>query len=151
EQAARAEHLQALGQITSGVAHDINNALTAVVGLSELLLQRLALPADDAATLRAIRTAGADAAETVRRMRHLARPEEVPGGRTRVRLDDLAADAVALTRPRWADPARPPAAAVRLATDFARPPAVEANPVELREVLVNLIFNAVDALPRGGT
>jgi signal transduction histidine kinase/ActR/RegA family two-component response regulator len=146
---ARAERLQAMGQLAAGVAHDFNNLLAPILGRAELLAERL-----DASELRrhaeVIARMAHEAAAKVRRIQSFVRTRPsrpVP----RVDLNVIVADAVELTRPRWRDTAQADSlhydVVTRLAPDL---PPVAADPDELREVLVEAIFNALDAMPGGG-
>ena len=145
-----AEKMHSLGQLAAGVAHDFNNALAAIVGRTQLLLR---LVADDGLRrhLRIIETAALDAAETVSRIQNFAR--RTPKGPLKtVAASALVADTVQLTRTRWETDARVRGATyeidVRPCSDASDQ--IYVNPSEVREVLVNLILNALDAMPRGG-
>jgi PAS domain S-box-containing protein len=148
ERAARADKLRALGQLASGVAHDFNNSLAAILGRAQLLRRQLK---DDALVrnLEIIQTAAEDAAATVRRIQTFAR--KAPAKEFEV-LDvgSLLNDAVEITRTRWQNEARLRGLDYRV-TLSARPGhTTYGSASELREVFVNLIVNAVDAMPEGG-
>ncbi|MBX7106233.1 MAG: PAS domain S-box protein [Gemmataceae bacterium] len=149
-QAAQTEKMAALGQMASGIAHDFNNALTVILGKAELLLTKKELPEKVANTLREILTAGTDAAATVRRMQQFVRNRPSAAHVEPVDLTSLAREVIELTRHRWSDQALARGASITLTTDLSGPACVAADPSELRELAMNLIFNAVDALPRGG-
>jgi signal transduction histidine kinase len=136
----RAERLRALGEMAGGVAHDFNNLLTIILAESQMLIAK---PRDEGEkeSLRRIENAARDAAQAVRRIQEYSRvrrdtPREI------VQVDDLVRQAVEITRPRWQASAR-----LELHTESAG--SVMGNPAELREVLTNLIFNAVDARAEG--
>jgi signal transduction histidine kinase/ActR/RegA family two-component response regulator len=152
EAAMQQERLRALGQMASGIAHDVNNALAPVVGFAELLLRsEPALSPRARRQLASIRTAGEDIAHTVTRMREFYRQR---GGRDLllpVKLNELAAQVVDLTRPRWKDMAQGEGRVIRTETDLqAGLPTVLGIESEIREALTNLVLNAVDAMPEGG-
>jgi PAS domain S-box-containing protein len=154
EQAVQQERLRALGEMASGIAHDFNNALSPVVGLSELLLNNPALLADPVAVQRylvLIHTGGRDAAATVRRLSEFYRPREAGEGVVPVDAHRLLADVIALTQPRWKDQAQGEGHPVLVTADLVPVPPMAGRAEELREALTNLVFNAVDALPQGGT
>jgi signal transduction histidine kinase/ActR/RegA family two-component response regulator len=145
-----AERLRALGEMASGVAHDFNNMLGVILGRTELLISRLS-PDERAARadLQVIRQAALDGAETVKRLQVFSGVARSP----QQGVADVARvlrDAVELTRARWKDAARRRGVAIDVLVEAGDCPPVAASPPELREVLVNMIFNAVDAMPHGG-
>ena len=160
--AIRHERLTALATMAAGIAHDFNNALTLIHGYSELLLggaqegkngtetARTAQSETVTKYVRTIMMAARDAARTVSRLRAFHRTDENEETRLAVNLNQLVKQAVTLTAPRWRDEvqARGLRVSVRPELDEVRP--VLGDPAELREMLTNLIFNAVDALPEGG-
>ncbi|HYE16301.1 MAG TPA: GAF domain-containing protein, partial [Pyrinomonadaceae bacterium] len=148
ERAAQADKLRALGQLATGVAHDFNNALAAILGRAQLLRRSTRDP-EVARSLDIIQTAAEDAAATVRRIRSFA--QQSPGDELApVDVGALLRDAVEITRTRWENDAR----ARGLSYDVRLCPGCElhtrGNASELREVFVNLIVNAIDAMPAGG-
>ncbi len=148
ERAARADKLRALGQLASGVAHDFNNSLAAILGRAQLLRRQLK---DDALVrnLDIIQTAAEDAAATVRRIQTFAR--KAPAKEFEV-LDvgSLLNDAVEITRTRWQNEARLRGLDYQVTLDAKPGQTTYGSASELREVFVNLIVNAVDAMPEGG-
>lgn len=145
------ERLRALGQMASGIAHDINNSLSPIVGFTDLLEGReTQLSEQGRRYLGYIKTAGQDIAHTVARMREFYRPrgQEM---RQPVCLASLVQQVLDLTRPRWRDIPQNQGRVVEIQTDFEPDlPPVWGLESEIREALVNLIFNAIDALPEGG-
>ena len=146
------ERLRALGQMASGIAHDINNALSPVSGFAELLLRTEQNLSETARKyLHHIKTAGDDVAHIVTRMRDFYRKREEHQPLLPVRLNQLSQQVIELTRPRWRDISHQRGISVEVKLDFdANLPDVIGTESELREALTNLIFNAVDALPEGG-
>ncbi|HKR58685.1 MAG TPA: PAS domain S-box protein, partial [Pyrinomonadaceae bacterium] len=148
ERAARADKLRALGQLASGVAHDFNNSLAAILGRAQLLRRQLK---DEALVrnLEIIQTAAEDAAATVRRIQTFAR--KAPAKEFEV-LDvgGLLNDAVEITRTRWQNEARLRGLDYQVTLDAKPGQNTYGSASELREVFVNLIVNAVDAMPEGG-
>ncbi|MBE7211392.1 MAG: response regulator, partial [Gluconacetobacter diazotrophicus] len=148
------ERLSALGSMTAGIAHDFNNVLSLILGYSEMLRRSLAQP-DGAATadllLGTVITAAQDAARMFGRLREFYRPADQGQPRKMVDLNALVEQAAALTRPKWHGQALGQGATIRLRTELCPGlPLFLADAAELREMLTNLIFNAVDALPQGG-
>ena len=148
------ERLGALGSMTAGIAHDFNNVLSLILGYSEMLRRSLAQPGGVGTAdmlLGTVITAAQDAAKMFGRLREFYRPADKGQARQTVDLNALVKQAAELTRPRWHGQALGQGATVRLQTDLAADlPAITADAAELREMLTNLIFNAVDALPGGG-
>ncbi len=148
ERAARADKLRALGQLASGVAHDFNNSLAAILGRAQLLRRQL----NDQALVRnldIIQTAAEDAAATVRRIQTFARKSPVKEFEM-VDVRSLLSDAVEITRTRWENEARLRGLEYEVKLDGETGMRTYGSASELREVFVNLIVNAVDAMPRGG-
>ncbi len=149
EQAVQTAKLGALGQMAGGVAHDFNNLLAAILGRAELL-QRRATDPFVVQGLKVIQGAALDGAETVRRILGFARAKGEEHMEP-IELASLLEQVVDIARPRWKDEAQARGAfiSVMLALEPVRP--VRGNAAELREVFLNLLLNAVDAMPGGGT
>ena len=150
-QLLNSEKLRAIGEMASGVAHDFNNLLASIVGQTELLHPD-DLPPTTQLAIVTIRQAALDGARMVRNLQGLARPRaETPS--TAAELNETVLAAVEMARPRWAGvPLHGHGPIdVRLNLADAAPLArVAIDPAELREVLLNLLFNAADAMPEGG-
>ena len=147
------ERLRALGQMASGIAHDINNAISPIALYTESMLERepgLSPRARD--QLRTIHRAIDDVAQTVTRMREFYRQREPQLALAPLDINGLAQQVLDLTRARWSDMAHQRGIAIELRTELAAglPPIMGAEN-EIREALTNLVFNAVDAMPQGGT
>jgi PAS domain S-box-containing protein len=153
-QVIQQERLRALGTMASGIAHDFNNSLTAILGGSELLLSRPG-SLDDKEKVRSyiemMNTAAQDAGKVVDRLREFYRHREKGEVFVSVNINELVGQAVALTQPKWKAEAEVQGVSVKVHTELQEVPPISGNAAELREVLTNLIFNAVDAMPRGGT
>jgi PAS domain S-box-containing protein len=148
ERAARADKLRALGQLASGVAHDFNNSLAAILGRAQLLRRQVNDPGL-VRNLDIIQTAAEDAAATVRRIQTFARKSAVKEFE-RVDVASLLNDAIEITRTRWQNEARIRGLEYDVRLDTPPGQYTYGSASELREVFVNLIVNAVDAMPRGG-
>jgi signal transduction histidine kinase/ActR/RegA family two-component response regulator/HAMP domain-containing protein len=147
------ERLRALGLMASGIAHDINNAISPVALYTESLLERETTLSDHArAYLTTIQRAIEDVADTVSRMREFYRTREQQLTLTKVDLNRMIQQALDLTQARWSDQPQQRGVMIELRTDLSPHPAeVMAAEGEIRDALTNLIFNAVDAMPEGGT
>jgi len=146
------ERLRALGEMASGIAHDINNALSPASIYAESLLEHEAQLSERArGSLRTILTAIEDVAETVSRMREFYRPREAELVLSRVACNHIIEQVVSLTRARWSDLPQQRGVVIKLHTELSEGlPEIMGSEVELRDALTNLIFNAVDAMPEGG-
>lgn len=142
QRAAQIERLRALGELAAGVAHNFNNALGAIIGRVALARERLRRQEDIAHDLAIIDSAARDAALTVQRIQGFARPS---GGDAWTVLDvqALAQSAAEYVRARLTSGAR-------LLLDLAATPSTRGNSAEIREVIVNLLNNAVDAVASHG-
>ena len=152
QQAMRQERLRALGQIASGITHDVNNALSPVVGFSDMLLQESAhLDEHSKKLLQLIRLAALDISRIVERMRQLYRDrkdDELEAEPVDIR--QIVRETIELTRPKWRDKTVG-GGDIRISTDFARVlPPIPGIDTEIREALTNILLNAVDAMPEGG-
>ena len=147
------ERLRALGQMASGIAHDINNAISPVALYTDSLLEKEPnLSAQGRSQLETIQRAIHDVAATVARLRQFYRQGEPQLTLTGVQLNELVGQVVDLTRARWSDMPQQRGIVIELRTELAHdPPVVMGIESEIREALTNLIFNAVDAMPEGGT
>ncbi|MEY8689053.1 MAG: cache domain-containing protein, partial [Leptothrix sp. (in: b-proteobacteria)] len=145
-QLLRSEKLAAVGQLTASVAHEINNPIAVMQGNLDLL--RSQLPSATAALVRTeLRLLDAQ----IERMRlivmqllQFARPGEYAGYVVPVALGPLIDDSLELTAH-----LRTPAITLQRDLQATREPAINRN--ELQQVLVNLLVNAIDAMPDGGT
>jgi signal transduction histidine kinase/ActR/RegA family two-component response regulator len=146
------ERLKALGQMASGIAHDVNNALSPVVGFADLVLRaEKTLSENGKRYLRHIRTAGEDVAHIVARLREFYRRREEQEALHELNLNTLTEQVVDMTRPRWRDIPQSRGATIEVVTELSPDaPVLAGIESELREALTNLVLNAVDALPDGG-
>ena len=147
-QLVQSAKLNALGEMASGVAHDFNNMLAAILGRTQLLLARVQEP-ELRRSLELIEQTAQDGAQTVKRIQEF----------TRVRLDEvfdevdlnrILLDVVELTRPSWQSQAKARGIGIEVAKSLDAKRGVAGNASELREVFTNLVLNAVDAMPDGG-
>ncbi|HEY7676187.1 MAG TPA: GAF domain-containing protein, partial [Candidatus Methylomirabilis sp.] len=148
DQLVQVEKLRALGEMAGGMAHDFNNALAAILSRAQLLCMKGPDP-ELKRHLEIIEQAALDGAATVRRILGFARGREA-GDDEPVDLGALLPEVLEVTRPRWKDEAQARGAAIEALLALEPIPVVRGNPAELREALINLVFNAVDAMPQGG-
>jgi signal transduction histidine kinase len=153
QQVIQQERLGAIGQMASGIAHDFNNNLMPILGFADVLLENPALLEDKNETRRCLemlRTSAKDAASVVSRLREFYRPAETDEQFPIVDLARIVQQAVSLTEPKWRHQAQASGLTITVTTQFKALPIVAGEESALREVLTNLIFNAVDAMPEGG-
>ena len=146
------ERLRALGQLASGIAHDINNAISpASLYVESVLEKETGLSERSRERLITVQRAIDDVAQTVGRLRESYRPREPELALVPVNVNRMVEQVVELTRARWGDLSQQHGIAI----DVRRELAAGLAPIlgvegELRDALTNLVFNAVDALPAGG-
>ena len=146
------ERLRALGQMASGIAHDINNALSpAAVYAQSLLEQEKSLSAQGREQVVVIQRAIEDVANTVARMREFYRLREPQLKHGVVDANDLLKQVAELTRARWSDMPQERGIVITLRTDLEENLApITGADSEIRDAITNLVLNAVDAMPDGG-
>jgi len=151
DQIIQTEKLRAMGEMASGVAHDFNNVLAVILGNIQLLLYQLddLTPGEIRERLRIIERSSKDGAETVRRIQEFTgvrRDKEfVP-----LSINEIIAEVISITQPRWKDQSQKKGIQIDLVRKLEDVPLIIGHPSELREVLTNILFNAVDAMPEGG-
>ena len=153
QQMIQHERLRALGEMASGIVHDLNNSLQPILGFSEMLLKFPDVLADDTRTkgyLEIISTAAQDAAKMVNRLRQFYRNRKEEPFEA-VNLSKVVEQCVTFTQPKWQDEAMGRGLDIRLILDLEEVPPIQGNEAELREALTNLIFNAVDAMHENGS
>jgi signal transduction histidine kinase/ActR/RegA family two-component response regulator len=147
EQEIHAQKMAALGELSFGVAHNVNNTLTGILGRAQLILRNSNDPAKVEAGLELIIKSAEDGAHIIRRIQDFARQRPSREFES-IAVAELLKDACEMTRPRWES--RSEFAPIRFALHADCHANINGDPVELREVLVNMIYNAVDAMPSGG-
>lgn len=142
ERMGRIEKFRLLGELASEVAHDFNNALVSILGNTQFLLLDENDP-ERIVMLRSVEAAARDSATMVKRIQEFGRTQQ-SGNTESININTIVRDAVIMTQSRWRDVVEP-------ATSLNATGLVHASATELRRVLMNLIVNAIDAMPAGGS
>ena len=150
EQLHQTEKLRALGEMAAGVAHNFNNVLTGVIGYAQLFHQNEQLPDELREDARRIFEAGQRCAAIVRRIQTFGRPIDA-STKELVRLDQVIQDTLEITRSKWKTGPEREGREVQVELELGQVPAVQSTGAVWEEIISNLIFNAVDAMPDGGT
>ncbi|MBA4387083.1 MAG: hypothetical protein C0404_03820 [Verrucomicrobia bacterium] len=153
EKIIQQERLSALGQMVSGISHDFNNTLMPIVGLSDFLLAHPETLNDRAETMSIVKNismASLESARIVKRLREFYHPDTDLDVEP-VDMNSLVQSVIVLTRPAWKGQAEAESRPIEMKAEIGVLPQIMANETQLKEVLTNLIVNAVDAMPKGGT
>ncbi|MGQ3050821.1 MAG: ATP-binding protein [Roseateles sp.] len=150
--ALKQERLRALGEMASGIAHDINNAVSPLVLYIESLLKHEAgLSAAGRQKLATMQLAAEGIASTVERMREFHPTHDIAADTRHASVNAAIRQVIELTQARWRDAALRGGAKIDTETDLGPDiPEVQINAGDLRDAFTNLVFNAVDAMPNGG-
>ena len=158
---SQSEKLKSLGELAGGIAHDFNNVLAVILGRSQLLKKIVYSPTGTRerrksvielkSGLEVIEKASLDGAETVRRIQEFSRRRDDDKYFTSVDLNEVMNDALDFTRLRWKDDAESQEITFYIQKELSPLPPTRGNATELREVFTNLINNAIDAMPQGGS
>lgn len=153
-QVVQQERFRAFGEMAGGVVHDFNNTLMTIAGYSGLLLREPEIFQNEderVRTVEIINHAAVDAGHVVDRLREFYSSHDAREETESIDFNTVVEEAVQLTRPKWHDVAMAEGRHIDFEFDFSPVPLIAGRKTELREILVNLIFNAVDAMPKGGT
>jgi signal transduction histidine kinase/ActR/RegA family two-component response regulator/PAS domain-containing protein len=148
-QLVQSAKLNALGEMAGGVAHDFNNILAAILGRTQLLLQTVS-DASERRQLEVIERAALDGAQAVRRVQEFTRLRQDEHFEP-LDVQEVLRDVLELTRSAWEAESKRRGIALAAVLDLRAGQLVAGNASELREVFTNLILNALDAMPWGGT
>ena len=148
ERMAQSDKLRAVGELAAGVAHNLNNSLTVIQGRAQLL-QRRATDEATSKSLEVIVQAVADGSQTLRRILDFARREQAKEFAP-LDLTELITTSVEIAKPKWQRKSGSGPGCVNVRVETRSPVYVLGEKAELREVVLNLLFNAVDAMPDGG-
>lgn len=145
--------METLGRMTMGVAHDLNNLLSGLIGHVQLLSEKLAAEGDPSesleASLRTIEQTAEDGAALIEKLQRYIR-QDTEKHFERLELSTLIEDCITLTQPYWYNEPRREGIEIEVERSFSSVPDIKGSATELREVFVNLILNAVQAMPDGG-
>jgi signal transduction histidine kinase/ActR/RegA family two-component response regulator len=148
EKSAQLKKLSALGQISSGVAHDFNNVLTVVLGRIQLLKKQIKDPLI-LSSLDMIEKSALDGASKVRKIQEFSRPKEGSLDEV-IDLNKLLQEVVEITRPKWDIAAKIKGILIEPVLALEKNLFIYGDSSDLRNAFTNIIFNAVDAMPEGG-
>ena len=161
ERVLQSEKLKSLGELAGGVAHDFNNVLAAILGRAQLLEMEMETPPGKEERrksvielrggLEIIEKAAKDGAETVRRIQEFARKRDVDKCFATVDLNEIVDNALEFTKMKWKNNAESKGIKINIKKELSPLPTTSGSAAELREVFTNLINNAADAMPQGGT
>jgi two-component system cell cycle sensor histidine kinase/response regulator CckA len=143
QQLRQSQKLEAIGQLAGGVAHDFNNLLTAINGYSALALRRLGDDHPISSYLEEIKKAGDRAANLTRQLLAFGRKQLLQP--LAINLNDIVSDMIKLLKRLIGEDLQlvtKPSSGLKQ---------IKADPGQLEQVIVNLVVNARDAMPRGGT
>lgn len=147
------ERLVALGQMASGIVHDFNNVLMPIMGFSDFLVknpQLLDNKEDVLQILKDIHSASQDAKHAVMRLREFYKPSEI-GQRCVVPVIQILKGALSFAQPKWKDEMEGKGIKIKIIEEYNASPSVFVEEASIREVIVNLLLNSIDAMPNGGT
>jgi PAS domain S-box-containing protein len=148
EQLLQSEKLRAVGEMASGVAHDFNNALAAILGNTQLMLYSVK-DEEFKEALQTIEKVAKGSAQTVRRLQDFTR-RKVHQELYRLNVNSIVKDAIEITRPKWRDEAQSKGIRIEMVSNGEEIPPVAGSASELREMITNMVFNAIEAMPEGG-
>ncbi len=150
ERLKQSEKFRLMGELAAGVAHDFNNLLSSISAHIYLIKKQSAAQGITSSMehINAIEMAIDDGAAMVARLNSMGRKNA--DDRQFVDFNNMVEDTVLMTRPKWDHEQKRRGRYIKIRTELGTPKSVYINPSDFREVLTNLIFNAVDAMPGGG-
>lgn len=148
EELVRTQRLRAVGELSAGISHNLNNILTGILGPA-MLLELKDLSPDARVEVAQILKAGNRAKDLVRRLHSATRgaQQDIIQGAD---LNTIVNEAIQLTQPRWKDEAESKGILIQINQNLSPVPTINGTPAGLLDIIINIIFNATDALPNGG-
>ncbi len=145
------ERLTALGEMVSGISHDFNNILVPIISYSSILIDDPSIEMDERNELLAIiKTAAEDASRVIERLRAFNRKTDGTHESEAIEIDEVVEDAVAMAEPRWKVQDDFVPRQISVVCELGSAATIMGSTAEIRQALINLLFNSVDALPEGG-
>jgi len=145
------ERLTALGEMVGGISHDFNNVLVPITSYCSILLDQPEIDeVERQELLTIVKTAAEDAARIIERLQAFTRSTDASKNSELIDIDETIQDAMAMAEPRWKNRKEPGQRGIEVFTQLGSVGTTVGNPSEIRQALINLIFNSVDALPNGG-
>lgn len=153
----QSEKMRALGEMAAGVAHHLNNVLSAILGRAQLLQLLLKkeekeslIPELVEKELRVIEEASKEGSRTIKKIQEFSRPRTRSPSFILINMNELLREAIELARTRIKDESEEKGIAIEVRIEEEDGCWVLGNPEELEEVILNLLFNSIDAMPGGG-
>jgi len=143
EQLRHADRLATIGQLSAGVAHELNEPIGGILGFAQLIQKYPKLPEQVKEDIEKIMKASLHAREVVKKLMLFAR--QLPPQRTRVNLNQIVEESLYFLESRCA---KEGIKVVRLLSSDL--PKVTADPAQMTQILVNIAVNAIQAMPNGG-
>jgi signal transduction histidine kinase/ActR/RegA family two-component response regulator len=147
-QLIQAEKFKAVGKLTSALMHDFNNFLSIIIGRAQLLSAQTR-DTNLSKHIEAIIKVSTQAADIIQRLNQFGIPVTEKEFKD-LDLNQVVKEAIELTRPKWNEWAKLRGVKIRIVQELSQLPPVFGNPADLREVIINMILNSIDALPKGG-
>ncbi len=145
------ERLTALGEMVSGISHDFNNILVPIISYSSILIDDPSIEMEERNELLAIiKTAAEDASRVIERLRAFNRKADGTHELEAIEIDEVVEDAVAMAEPRWKVQDDFVPRQINVVCELGSAGTIMGSTAEIRQALINLLFNSVDALPEGG-
>ncbi|SHF25385.1 ATP-binding protein [Caloramator proteoclasticus] len=139
--------MQALGELTGGIAHEFNNILTPILGYIQILKNNIDDPILNR-YIELIEESAKDGAKIVKRIQEFSKPKHKE--KELCDINRIIIQSVEITKPKWTYESQISKKSIEVKLDLKAKGFVEGTATELREVFVNIISNAIDAMPNGG-